>query len=96
MSNGSNEPVEFTRNDAERLKIIEVKQSESHTKLDNIDKKLDAFLLAHVTKHSELDKRVEENARFRRVVVRVLLWVFTTGTGLGLLAAGTKAMGWLN
>lgn len=96
MGNGSNEPVEFTRNDAERLKVIEVKQSESHNKLDSISAKLDAFLLAHVTKHVELDKRIEENARFRRIVVRVLVWMFTTSAGLGLLAAGAKAVGWLN
>lgn len=95
MGNGSNEPIQFTRADAERLKTIEIRHDQSHAKLDTLITKIDRFLSVHVTNHIDLDKRVASNTRFRRNIIKVTLWVFSTSTGLGLLAAGAKAAGWL-
>lgn len=96
MGNGQNESIGFTRGDAERLKEIEVKQDAGHAKLDLLYNKLDQFVSAHVGRHEELEKGIAANTRFRKYTVRALLWIFTTSTGLGLLAAGAKAMGWLH
>ena len=96
MANGRNEPVEFTRGDAERLRTIEVKQNTGHDKLDSLSNKLEFFITTHQSQHIDLDKRVSRNSRFIRIVTKVAIWVFTTSSGLGLIAMGAKAFGWLN
>ncbi len=87
--------IDFTREDAERLKAIELLHGIAHAQLDDIEIKLDSYLALHQRFHSDLDAIVATNTRFRVITVRVLVWVFTTTTGLGLLASGAKAMGWL-
>lgn len=96
MGNGHNEPVKFTRGDAERLRAIEIQHGESHSKIKEIAGKIDTFLTVHDKRHTATDKEVANNTRFRKNAVRVLLWIFTTSSGVGLLAATAKAMGWLN
>jgi len=96
MSGGANEPIEFTRGDAERLKGIEVIQKTTCKKIDILFTKIDAFSIAHTGKHVEIDKQIEKNARFRRIVIKALLWVFSTSAGIGILTAGIKATGWLD
>ncbi len=96
MGNGLNEPVEFTRGDAERLQAIEVKQNTAYAKLDTLADKFDYFITTHTQQHVEIERRVDHNSRFRRNTVSVLLWVFSSGVALALLATGVKAMGWLD
>ena len=90
--NGPNEPIEFTRGDAERLARMEQSQESVHTKLERIF----SYFKKTDTRYDTLKETVDSNARFRRVVVRVFVWIFTTSAGLGLIAAGAKAMGWVN
>lgn len=85
MKTGKNEPVAFTRDDAERLRAIEVKQ-------DITLKYLHKLQYAN----EDIVKAVRKNTHFRNTTTRILLWFLPTGAGLALLAAGVKAMGWLN
>lgn len=94
MGNGTNEPVQFTRGDAERLAIVVKSHASLHRKMDELLKEWRDYRDVHATEHETLKEKVEENARFRRTVTRVLLFFFTTSTGLGLIAAGAKALGW--
>ncbi len=96
MSNGHNEPVQFTRGDAERLKAIETTQGLSNTKLDAMDGKLDSFINAHIAKHEALEDKVGINSRFRRVIMRIVWTVISTGGITGLLATVAEAFGWFS
>lgn len=96
LGNGHDEPVQFTRGDAERLRTIEVQHKATHKKLDSLTSAFNKFLVAHDTAHDNLNKALEKNTRFRRVTLRILLWTITSGTGLAVLAAGAKTIGWLN
>jgi len=96
MGNGANEPVEFTRGDAERLIGINLRQTTIDKNLENLIKKFDEFALVQHDKHRILGKQIEANTRFRQVIIKISLWIFTTGAGLGLLAVGAKAVGWIN
>ena len=96
MGNGNNEPVAFTRGDSNRLCVIETQQKQSHDKIDKLTSKLNTYLAAHDREHDHVNDRVGKNSRFRRGATKVMLWVFTSSAGVGLLAAGARAMGWLN
>lgn len=80
MGNGLNEPIQFTRGDAERLRVIE----KSH---DELHKKHDAFMEVLHDNLRELQKQIDSNTRFRRVLTKVALWVITPGAGIsGIIA----------
>jgi hypothetical protein len=96
MGNGKNEPVEFTRGDAERLRVIELKQHQVHTKMGSLVLKIEQHLAKHDEVHISVDRRVAKNSQYRRTTTRIFVWVVSTGGGLGLLATGARAMGWLN
>lgn len=85
MGNGKNEPVEFTRGDAETLVKI-------HDKIEQITE----FIADHMIKHDTQDEEVESNTRFRKTTLKIMVWIFTSSAGLGLLAAGAKATGWFD
>jgi len=88
---GESEPIEFTRDDADRLTRIETTQGDFSEKLDKI---LD-LVVEHAKKHTELEIAVDRNTRFRRVCIKVGFWVLTSGGVAGLLTTGAKAMAWL-
>ncbi|MFA7286925.1 MAG: hypothetical protein WC052_04680 [Patescibacteria group bacterium] len=96
MSNGSNEPIEFTRGDAERLIVIETKQTATNEKLDDLATGISTFMNDYSLHHVALEKAVAANTRFRKTTIRILLWVISTSGGLGLLAAVAEAAGWLH
>lgn len=96
MANGKNEPIEFTRGDAERLRTIEVTQESLHEKLDIVIDKFDHFVTSHQEQHFELNRRIASNSRFRKTLIKVALWIFTAGGSMSLLTVGARAIGWLN
>ena len=96
MANGHNEPVKFTRGDAERLRVIEVDQQTSHAKLDKLIEKIDSFIKVHDEKHDKLNEQIGTNTRFVCIVKRVCIWALSVSGGLGLLATIAKASGWLD
>jgi len=85
MANGVNEPIEFTRGDAERIARIEIM-------LTNVTN----FIGKHIIIHETIKTSIDSNSRFRKISVKIMLWIFTTSAGLGLLAVGAEAIGWLN
>lgn len=87
MSNGKNEPIQFTRGDAERIERIDGKQDEIHNKVDGIIDRLDEFHEVYVTLRSTVDK----NARFRRTFIKITLYVLSP---TGIFAIMAKAFGW--
>jgi hypothetical protein len=92
MGNGSNEKIEFTRGDAERLKEIENKVKTTNRAVGF----LRTELKEHGALHTQLNEDVSANNRFRRIVVRICIWLVTSAVGSGILASIAKAAGWLN
>jgi hypothetical protein len=91
MGNGTNEPIQFTRGDAERIANTEIRHNELHDKVDLMTEILNAFLETHRIEHTELNAKVHRNSRFRRGIIKVALWTLTpTGT----LAIVARAFGW--
>ena len=96
MGNGNNEPIQFTRGDAERLKVIETNQNGLNTKVDGITKNLDSYFKIHATQHEALNKHVKNNSRFRKTLIRISLWIFSSGGGIGVFIFLAKQFGWLH
>ncbi len=87
MGNGENEPIQFTRGDADRITRIDGKQDDLHTKLDDIVDKLSEFAKSYNT----LKVTVNRNRRFRRTFVKIALYVLSPS---GLIIVAAKAFGW--
>lgn len=90
------EPIEFTRGDAERLRGIEDSQRSTCHKIDKIIAKVDNIISTQTVECVRMTKQIDKNTRFRHVITRILIWAITTGTSLGIIAAGAKAMNWIN
>lgn len=85
MANGKNEPVQFTRGDAERLQSIATVQQALCKKSDTI--------IIELQKYTQ---EVKANTRFRKAAVKILLWVVTPGVGLsGLVLLIIQMITWL-
>ncbi len=93
---GKDEPIEFTRGDAERLRGIEDSQHITCRKIDKIITKVNNIISTQTVECVRMTKQIDKNTRFRRIIIRVLLWIITTSTSLGIIAAGAKAMNWIN
>ncbi len=91
MGNGSNEPVQFTRGDAERLGNIEIRHNDLHKKMDLMAMKIDVFLNTHRITHKVLETAVGKNSRFRRTFMKITLYVLSPS---GVIMVVAKAFGW--
>lgn len=96
MANGKNEPIQFTRGDAERLVKVEDGMKDNGKKLDSVVEKIGEFVDAHIDKHDDLEKVVEANVRFRRLFTKILLWVISTSGGIGIIFFFVERAGWLH
>lgn len=83
MANGKDEPVIFTRGDAERLVRIETGMSEGNRLSEELKSTMSAFITAHEIKHKAMQDEVDANSRFRKMTIRIVLWVLggTVSTG---------------
>lgn len=88
---GESEPIEFTREDADRLTRIETTQGEFGEKMDQALE----LMIDHAKKHTLLEIAVDRNTRFRQNFIKTIIWVASSIAGSGLLAAGAKAVGLL-
>jgi hypothetical protein len=84
MANGQNEPIEFTRGDAERLVTIENGQTELGDSFDAFQQEWRAYRAQHGESHQCLSRETNANTRFRLRTKRVFLWIITPGAGLGI------------
>jgi len=91
MANGNNEPLHFTRNDAERLKAIEILQTSAEKKLTHLCNTIHQFM----NNHKDTTKQVVLNTNFRKTTKKVLLWFFTSSIFIGVLVSIARSMGWL-
>ena len=87
MGNGKNQPIQFTRGDAERIERIDGRQDELHIKVDDIVDRMDEFTRDYVT----LRATVGKNRRFRRTFIKIALYVLSPS---GMFAITAKALGW--
>jgi len=84
MANGQNEPIEFTRGDAERLVRVETGQSDLSDKLDMLQKEWREYRAQHGESHQKIARDTSDNTRFRLRTKRIFLWIITPSAGLGL------------
>ena len=90
------EPVQFTRQDADRLVVIEQVLTTQMTELKNLVSQFTNYVQAHNKLHETLNSQVGELVRFRKTMIQSLSWTFrilTSGLGLILLNALAKMLG---
>ena len=94
MGNGSKEPLHFTRDDAERLKAIEVLQTSIEKKLTALCDNFSSFVIIHNTLHTKINEQIIVNTNFRKMTKKILIWFFTSSIFLGALVSIAGTIGW--
>lgn len=77
--------LQFTRQDVERLKAIELNTGQTARGLFDLGKKLESFTSAHLQLHEVLVSKIEDAQRFTKTTRGVIRWTMRVLAGGGLL-----------
>lgn len=93
MGNGENEPIQFTRGDADRLTRLEDHTKKLSSSIGNFIVKIEKYIDSHEQDNEETKDEVDANTRFRKTFKTVALWLVSSSAGILLLKTIAESFG---
>jgi len=77
--------LQFTRQDVERLKAIELNTGQTAKGIFELGKKLESFTCAHLQLHEVLISKIDDAQRFTKTTRGIIRWTMRVLAGGGFL-----------